>query len=444
MQQLAGIRPLYEVYTNEINEIDDSIVSSSPYTILYKSCYHGGLTFLTQKGKQIQDKIIADLNINNMFEEDKIKDDINIFTQHNLYPSYKKEIDETIDLMYDNITYLNLDPDFTESCLKNLKKYNYSPKYPYNKVVCIMIVPMDYLRAHYDDSHEDVFIELLQQLKYTNFKYEYDGLVPYELGGEDFFLDIDVDKEVGDLKDLLKYYTSDFDEKNTNGNLNINNRLDANGNLDLSNSKITSLPPNLTVKGSLYLSNCKNLTSLPPGLSVGGILNLSDTKITSLPSDINVEGDLYLRNIPIKSLPSGLSVGGGLSLSGTPIASLPSDLSVKSWLDLGNCKKLTSLPSDLITVRGYLNLFGTSITSLPPGLNIKGDLDLGNTLITSLPSGLKVEDDLDLNNTPITSLPSDLNVEGRLWLRNTPLSKSHTKEQIKQMAPGVKGEIRIK
>ena len=48
---------------------------------------------------------------------------------------------------------------------------------------------------------------------------------------------------------------------------------------------------------------------------------------------------------------------------------------------------------------------------------------------------------LDLNNTPITSLPPNLKVGGYLDLRNTPLSKSHTKEQIKQMAPGVKGNI---
>ena len=48
---------------------------------------------------------------------------------------------------------------------------------------------------------------------------------------------------------------------------------------------------------------------------------------------------------------------------------------------------------------------------------------------------------LDLNNTPITSLPKGLTVGGGLYLSGTPLSKQYTKEQIKQMCPGVLGGI---
>ena len=51
--------------------------------------------------------------------------------------------------------------------------------------------------------------------------------------------------------------------------------------------------------------------------------------------------------------------------------------------------------------------------------------------------------DLELSGTPIASLPSGLSVGGNLTLFDTPLSKSHTEEQIKQMAPGVKGDIYI-
>ena len=72
----------------------------------------------------------------------------------------------------------------------------------------------------------------------------------------------------------------------------------------------------------------------------------------------------------------------------------------------------------------------------------KGNLDLSNTDIKRLPSSLKkVGGDLDLYNTPITSLPDGLTVGGYLDLRNTPLSQTHTKEQIRQMAPGIKGNI---
>jgi predicted metal-dependent hydrolase len=52
--------------------------------------------------------------------------------------------------------------------------------------------------------------------------------------------------------------------------------------------------------------------------------------------------------------------------------------------------------------------------------------------------------DLDLSGTPITSLPQGLTVGGFLDLRYTPLSKKYNKEEIKQMVPGVKGQIYIK
>jgi len=110
-----------------------------------------------------------------------------------------------------------------------------------------------------------------------------------------------------------------------------------------------------------------------------GDLNLSDTPITSLPSTLKVGGDLYLSKTQIKSLPSNLEVGGDLYLSNTPIKSLPSNLKVGGYLDLGN--------------------------------------------------------------TQITSLPNDLKVKGYLDLSNTPITKKYSKEQIKQMCPGVKGNI---
>ena len=134
------------------------------------------------------------------------------------------------------------------------------------------------------------------------------------------------------------------------------------------------------------------------------------------------EGDLNLDNTKITSLPSGLTVGGYLNLYRTPIKSLPPGLTVRGYLDLRYCKNLTLLPSGL-SVGGSLSLFNTKITSLPPGLTVGGYLNL--------------------NETSIKSLPSDLNVGGDLHLSGTPLSESHTEEQIKQMAPGIKGDIYI-
>jgi hypothetical protein len=48
-----------------------------------------------------------------------------------------------------------------------------------------------------------------------------------------------------------------------------------------------------------------------------------------------VNGDLNLGNTPITSLPKNLKVHGGLNLSGTQITSLPEGLTVNSYLDLG-------------------------------------------------------------------------------------------------------------
>ena len=77
--------------------------------------------------------------------------------------------------------------------------------------------------------------------------------------------------------------------------------LNVEGDLNLRNTPITSIPDNLSVGGDLYLSNSK-ITSLPDNLKVGGSLFLSNTKITSLPDNLQVEGSLYLRNTPLEVL----------------------------------------------------------------------------------------------------------------------------------------------
>jgi len=91
--------------------------------------------------------------------------------------------------------------------------------------------------------------------------------------------------------------------------------------------------------------------------------------------------------------------------------------------------------------KGNLDLYDTPITQLPDNLSVGGYLYLEDTPITHLPDNLSVGGDLYLASTPITQLPNNLRVGGYLNLENTPLSKKYTKEQIRQMAPGVKGNI---
>jgi hypothetical protein len=86
------------------------------------------------------------------------------------------------------------------------------------------------------------------------------------------------------------------------------------GNLDLSNTPITSLPDNLT--------------------RVGGSLDLQNTKITSLPNNLTVEGSLYLRYTPIVNLPNNLTINRSAEFSWTSIASLPEDLKIGGSLFL--------------------------------------------------------------------------------------------------------------
>jgi len=80
-------------------------------------------------------------------------------------------------------------------------------------------------------------------------------------------------------------------------------------------------------------------------------------------------------------------------------------------------------------------------TLTPEDLDVKGNLDLSETSITSLPDNLKVKGNLNLSETSITSLPDNLKVKGNLYLEGTPLS-SKTEAEIRQMAPGIKGEIK--
>jgi hypothetical protein len=155
-----------------------------------------------------------------------------------------------------------------------------------------------------------------------------------------------------------------------------------------------------------------------------------------------MEGDLDLPETPITSLPSNLTrVGGNLDLFDTPITSLPDNLTEVTGNLILNRTKITSL-NNLTKVGGSLYLFRVPITSLPDNLTVKRDLDLSYTLLPLLPSNLTVGGDLDLENCEkITKLPNNLTVGGYLNLYNTPLSKKYSKEEIRAMVPNIEDRI---
>jgi hypothetical protein len=172
-----------------------------------------------------------------------------------------------------------------------------------------------------------------------------------------------------------------------------------------------------------------------------GDLNLSNTPITSLPDSLKqVGGSLDLRNTSITSLPDNLTrVGGWLSLYNTPITKLPDNLTVGGDLNLGNTP-ITTLPDNLTQVGGWLILYNTSITKLPDNLKVGGSLNLENTSITSLPDNLTVNGSLNLENTPITKLPDNLTVGGWLDFSNTKITTIPASAKIKGKIYGLKNE----
>ena len=85
-------------------------------------------------------------------------------------------------------------------------------------------------------------------------------------------------------------------------------------------------------QGDLDLYNIK-ITSLPNNLQVGGFLDLGITKITSLPDNLQVGEDLYLYGTQITSLPDNLKVGGHLNLRKTPLSTKYSKDEIRKMIE---------------------------------------------------------------------------------------------------------------
>ena len=98
-------------------------------------------------------------------------------------------------------------------------------------------------------------------------------------------------------------------------------------------------------------------------LNIEGNLNLTDSKITQLPKGLKVGDNLNLLGSIITSLPEGLEVGATLDLSYSDIRTLPEGLEVGDSLWLIGCWLITSLPKGL-HVGGDLYIFRTNFRNL--------------------------------------------------------------------------------
>lgn len=92
--------------------------------------------------------------------------------------------------------------------------------------------------------------------------------------------------------------------------------------------------------------------------------------------------------------------------------------------------------------RGDLELYKMPIKELPKNLKtVGGFLMLQRTQIRELPDNLVVKGTLNVSDTNIEKLPVGLIVDGDVFMNNTPLSKKYSEEELKQLLPGVTGNI---
>ena len=77
------------------------------------------------------------------------------------------------------------------------------------------------------------------------------------------------------------------------------NDLYVGGSLFLKDTNITKLPDKLYVDRTLSLTGCIELTELPDNLYVGYILNLEHTNISEIPDNLFVGDDIYVYGTPL-------------------------------------------------------------------------------------------------------------------------------------------------
>ena len=153
--------------------------------------------------------------------------------------------------------------------------------------------------------------------------------------------------------------------------------------------KLTSLPDNLHVDGSLYLSLAVNLQYLPKNLKVKDDLFIEDSGIKELPADLEVGGGLWAAYSELEHIPDNFTVSKSLLVSGSKITYLPKGLRVGESIRASSCN-LKYLSDDIRTT----NLF--------------------------------------IYNTHVEEIPNSLMVEN-FDCHNTPLAKKYTEKQIRDM-----------
>src|SRR5215813_3251169 len=212
--------------------------------------------------------------------------------------------------------------------------------------------------------------------------------------------------------------------------------LRVSGHLNLSdNSSLKELPDGLTVAsldvsgcgalGSLpnalrvrrlNLNGCRSLAAIPLGLSCYE-LEMRETDVRELPPDLRVEYRLDLSGCSrLERLPEGLKVGTLLLNDCVSLEALPDGLDV-NFLDVSGCAALRGWPQKARVGIGRLRAANCAqITSLPRWLTDVAQLDVSGCInLNELPEGLRVTSWLDLANSGIKSLPASIKGARLRW-----------------------------
>lgn len=158
-----------------------------------------------------------------------------------------------------------------------------------------------------------------------------------------------------------------------------------NGNLDLRESRIETLPL---------------------GLEVNGSLDLHSSRVKTLPENLVVNGSLDLSFTRVRELPQNFTVGGGLGLAYSSVAKLPDNLHVKKWLDIEGTN-MKDLPHGL-TVNAAMYMEGSKVDRLPRDLRV-GQLYMDNLSVEATHETMTRDGFIDFNkvDVPLVELPRE-------------------------------------
>ena len=161
---------------------------------------------------------------------------------------------------------------------------------------------------------------------------------------------------------------------------------------------------------------------------------------SELPSELTlVGGDLTLYASGITKLPDNLVVKGTLFISQCPnITTIPEGIKYKS-LKLFMCPAITSISKPKNKIKDLTIDDCSSFAKLPNGIKAEYIRILQCPLFTKLPDST-TSLVLDISNAKVSEIPNNLKVY-RFKLRNTPLAKKYNKEQIVNMIQDKGGEI---